>query len=226
MKIDLHTHTKASDDGLADAKAIVKAVKATGLDGIAITDHHVTRHPVSDDVAKQFEDAGIVVFRGAEYSSAQGHMLVFGVDIAALNLGLYAFPQLVIDRANEAGGCVVPSHPFKGYKRAFYRAVLDLRDIVAWEGLNGKCTYQAMEANHKAMALANRYDMPTTGGSDAHDAQGFGLCYTEFQDLIVDDTGLVKALSSGRFKAVQDDIRVLQRQQAYRPWAGPRRMGV
>ena len=43
MRLDLHVHTKHSRDGMSSPAKMVKAAKARGLDGLAITDHNTTR---------------------------------------------------------------------------------------------------------------------------------------------------------------------------------------
>ena len=41
LKLDLHVHTKYSDDGFEEISTLVARAKKLGLDGFAITDHHL-----------------------------------------------------------------------------------------------------------------------------------------------------------------------------------------
>lgn len=215
MKLEMHMHTRGSD-GRSGAAEIVERAIAAGLDGICITDHHLVRTKESDEVAELAAKCGLRVFRGVEYSSAGGHMLLYGVtDELVQTFGRYADPQAVINAVNEAGGAVVVSHPFKGYKRAFNEKVATLRGLAAWEGYNGQCTYQAPEANAKAVALAKAKGRRTTGGSDAHDAKDIGLAWTEFPEAFDTERGLVRALKRGGYRAVVNTKRV-QKYQAWR----------
>lgn len=208
MKLDLHMHTRGSD-GRSSAAEIVERAIAAGLDGICITDHHRVRTKESDETADLARKCGLLVFRGMEYSSAGGHMLLYGVtDELVQTFGRYADPQAVINAVNQAGGAVTVSHPFKGYKRMFGAEVQHLKGSAAWEGYNGQCTYQDNEANRKALALAKAKGRRTTGGSDAHDARDIGLAWTEFPEGFTTDRGLVRALKRGGYRAVVNAKRV------------------
>jgi predicted metal-dependent phosphoesterase TrpH len=214
MLIDLHTHTRGSD-GRSSADEIVERAIAAGLDGIAITDHHKVSTKEGDKVAELARKCGLRVFRGVEYSSADGHMLLFGVtDELVKTFGRYGEAQPVIDAVNKAGGAVVVSHPFRGYKRAFYEKVTTLKGLAGWEGYNGQASYQAPTANDEAMRMARRLGRRTTGGSDAHEARDIGLTYTFFPGSFDSDAGLVRALKRGGYVAKIDRKRV----EAYRIW--------
>lgn len=214
MRIDLHVHTRGSD-GRSSPDTIVERAIMAGLDGIAITDHHKVRTPDGDAVAELGRKCGLRVFRGCEYSSASGHMLLFGVDDALVSgLGRYADPRTVVERVSAAGGAVVVSHPFRPSKWAFYEKVADLRGVAAWEGYNGQCGYMAPTANDEAMKLAREKGRRTTGGSDTHDAKDIGLASTVFPEEFDTDRGLVRALKRGGYRAVLDTKRLA----AYRVW--------
>ena len=214
FRVDLHVHTKGSD-GRSSASEIVERALACGLDGIAITDHHKVRTAEGDAVADLAEHCGLKVLRGVEYSSAGGHMLLFGVDDRLVaSFGLYRDAQDVVDRVNRAGGCVVVSHPFRGYRRAFGAKVQDLRGLAGWEGYNGQCSYEVVGANEAATKLAAKTRTRTTGGSDAHDARDVGLCWTEFDAAVTTDKALVRALRRPGHRGRLDEKRLA----GYRVW--------
>lgn len=214
MKLDMHMHTKGSD-GRSTAEEIVERALAAGLDGICITDHHLVRTAESDEVADLAKRCGLRVFRGVEYSSAGGHILLYGVtDELVQTFGRYADPQAVIDAVNAAGGAAVVSHPFKGYKRKFAAKVADLRGLAAWEGVNGQCTYQDPKANRDAQTLGKATGKRMTGGSDAHDARDIGLAWTEFDEEFTTDRGLARALKRGGYRAITNHKRV----ERYAAW--------
>jgi len=201
--IDLHVHTLNSGDNTADPEETVERAIERGLDGIAITEHY--SYAASEHVEGLREKfAGrIALFRGVEFSAAEGHCLIFGVDTDTLAMK-YAPIRDVIRKVNEAGGVVIPSHPFRGVNSAG-DLLLDLGGIAGLEGCNG-ANMHAM--NVKAIELAQRLELPFTGGSDAHAPFEVGSCYTEFDGPVSKDS-LVDRLREGRFRGI--DVRKISR---------------
>ena len=66
MRIDLHTHTRASD-GTQTAEELVRAAKASGLDVLGLTDHDTTEGWA--EAARTAEEVGIALVRGIEVST-------------------------------------------------------------------------------------------------------------------------------------------------------------
>src|SRR3954467_9660975 len=64
MRIDLHTHTTASD-GTDSPAGLVRAAAAAGLDVLAITDHDST---AGWDEAFAARPAGLTIVPGVEFS--------------------------------------------------------------------------------------------------------------------------------------------------------------
>lgn len=201
MKIDMHTHTRGSD-GVSSAAEIAAAAVKAGLDGICLTDHHKTYTAESLEVAAACRGQGLRVFHGCEYSSLDGHVLVYGCNIEDLGLGSYAPMQAVLDAANAWGGVAIPSHPFAfGHnKYTLGTGVYRLRGLVALEGINGQCEVQMPKANGEARAAAVWMSLRMTGASDAHHARYVGCAYTEFDQDIRTDRDLVHALTYGTYR--------------------------
>ena len=85
MRIDLHTHSNASD-GTATPAELVRAAHDAGLDVVAITDHDTTS---GWDAALAAQPSGLTVVRGVEFScvhrDAEGrrtslHLLAYLLD--------------------------------------------------------------------------------------------------------------------------------------------------
>ena len=74
MRADLHIHSCRSRDSSVTVVEIVQRAKALGLGCIAITDHNTLQG--SRD-AREIE--GILVVPGVEVSSADGHVLAYGI---------------------------------------------------------------------------------------------------------------------------------------------------
>ena len=225
-KIDMHLHTKGSD-GWGTPTQIVKQAKAAGLDGICITDHHNTFTKEGDKVAKAAREAGLVVIRGAEYSTAWGHLLVFlpeGKAIEDYDFGFYPETQDVIDAVVEAGGAAIPAHPYKGYRRRYEDRVKQLHRTAAIETINGRVEAQSKHVNRKADAAADARGSAKTGGSDAHDPKDIGLSYTEFTGVVRSQAQFLKALKAKKFSAVANTKCIKAKNSRERIWkSAPRK---
>ncbi len=198
MKIDMHTHTKGSD-GTGTPMQIAGAAVAAKLDGICLTDHHKTYTAESLEVAAACRERGLLVFHGAEYSSGDGHILVYGVNIEDLNLGRYAPMQDVIDEVNKRGGFAAPSHPYKGYKNVIGDGLLKLKGLRAIETANGQNAVREPKVDMLAVDAALKGRKMQLGGSDAHFPENTGICWTEFEDAITCERDLIQALKRGQY---------------------------
>lgn len=206
-KIDLHVHSRESGDNDADPEEIIEQALARGLDGIAITEHY--SYEASEHVERLREKyrGDLLVLRGVEFSAAEGHCLVFGVNTDRLSLGAAPIRD-VVRQVVAAGGVVVPSHPYRG-GNSLGELVLDLPGISGLEGYNG-ANMHAM--NKRAIETAGRLSLPFTGGSDAHSPAEVGSCYTEFDDAVTYDNFL-DLLRQGRFRGI--DVRKISRMCAF-----------
>ena len=200
-RLDLHVHTPGSD-GSGSPEQYVRAVLAAGIDGLVITDHHHTYTAGGLRVAQACRAAGLTVLHGCEYSTANNHCLIYGVDVDELGLGEYPPMQEVIDRVNAAGGVVVPSHPYKGYRLILGDDVYGLHGIAALEGVNGQAAFQNPVWNRQANKAAKKMRLQMTGGSDAHSLSDIPSCATHFERKISNVEELITELRAGRFSAV------------------------
>jgi predicted metal-dependent phosphoesterase TrpH len=196
FKIDLHVHSKYSGDNDAEPEETVIRAIQYGLQGIAFTEHYY--YEVSEPVELLKEKYGnrILILRGVEFSTAEGHCLVFGLNTDNLSLK-YAPAEEVIQAVNRAGGVAIPSHP--------YRSVNSLGDLVktvkgirALEGYNG-CNMHPF--NMRAVDTAQILNIPYTGGSDAHESKDVGSCFTEFDDRVTSEN-FITMLNAGRYRGI------------------------
>ena len=78
MRIDLHTHTRASD-GTQTAQELVRAAKGAGLDVLGLTDHDTTEGWAT--AARAAEEVGLTLVRGMEISTRHlgrgAHLLAY-----------------------------------------------------------------------------------------------------------------------------------------------------
>ena len=203
FKIDLHVHSKYSTDNDADPEETVMQAIELGLHGIAFTEHYYYGASEPVELLKDKYKDSIMIFRGVEFSTAEGHCLVFGADTDKLGIK-YAPLADVVRFVNEAGGVVIPSHPYRP-GTSLGDLVRNVSGITGLEGYNGANMYAF---NVKAIHAAKTLKLPYTGGSDAHDPKEVGSCYTEFYDAVTYEN-LIDLLRAGNYRGV--DTRKISR---------------
>jgi len=204
MKIDLHLHTKPrSQCSYINPAELVPMALKKGLDGICLTEHQVLWD--IDEVRELAGDSGLKIFRGNEITTAQGDVLVFGLEKDIQ--GIITIQELQRE-VLAAGAYSIIAHPFRGFK-TFGVADLHmsveqaarkkaLQFVNAVEIKNGKVTDMD---NDLARQVAEKLGLRGTGGSDAHNIDDVGRYYTTFEQDIETDQQLVEALHSGQFQA-------------------------
>ncbi|NNL77259.1 MAG: PHP domain-containing protein [Desulfobacterales bacterium] len=206
MRIDLHIHTSPhSACSYLDPLELIQEARRLRLAGICLTEHQVIWK--SADVDMLARESGIKIFRGNEFTTNQGDILVFGFykDIKKL-LTIQELREMV----KSAGGFMIVAHPYRGFKtfgigrlqmsveQACQRKVLNFIDAI--EVGNGKLS---ADENDMARKVAEKLDLPGTGGSDAHRIDEIGKWVTLFENDIRNELELVQELHAGRFTAVK-----------------------
>ncbi|NOY65040.1 MAG: PHP domain-containing protein [Nitrospirae bacterium] len=203
FKIDLHVHSKYSGDSASEPEEIVERAIELGLDGIVFTEHYSFEASEPVEALREKFNGHILVFRGVEFSTREGHCLVFGVNTDRL-IGKYPDVSELIEVVTREGGVIIPAHPFRG-NNSLGDSIRHNKGFTAIEGFNG---YNHHSYNMMAVELAKELGMPFTGGSDAHEPFEVGQCYTEFYRP-VNEHNLVELLKSGCYRGV--DIRKISR---------------
>ena len=204
MIIDLHVHTwpKSQCSHIEPAELVLKA-KEIGLDGFCLTEHQVLWD--LEEVRKLAADHGIKIFRGNEITTAQGDILVFGLE---KDIQGVVTARALWKEVEEAEAFCIAAHPFRGFK-TFGVGQLEMnldqaaakkvfKYVHAIEVRNGK-----VSDNDNALAgqVAEKLGKPGTGGSDAHLIQDLGVHVTIFEKDIEDEAQLLVELHAGRFQA-------------------------
>jgi hypothetical protein len=191
VRIDLHSHSRYSPDSKVDPVDLVRAAKAGGLDGIAITDHNSV-----EGAAKALEFArsvGFLVVRGTEVSTFDGHILAYGVR-EVIPRGLT--PRDTVERIVALGGVPVAAHPYRFWSGLGEQATV-ASPFVAYEVQNARTLRRG---NLQATALAADRNVGGTGGSDAHFIDEIGRAVTIVEDGGTEDD-VIEALRRGRTRA-------------------------
>lgn len=167
IKIDLHVHSKYSDDGVLEPEEIVRIAQKRGLSGIAITDHNTIR---GSEEAKKYETGDFKVITGAEIMTEKGEItgLFLCEEITARR-----FEDVIAD-IKAQGGLVIVPHPFDELRRSAFHITQEYVSLIdAIEAFNSRCVLQRY--NRRAFEFAAHCNLPIVSGSDAHYANEIGL---------------------------------------------------
>ncbi|MBD8070147.1 PHP-associated domain-containing protein [Bacillus sp. PS06] len=229
MKVDFHTHAKLSkkvDFSLSYFKQMVQSALASGLEGIALTEHFNTRnfHEVYDTLDAHYSYGkgyymvdGLKVFPGMEVDVYEvGHILCIGElkDVRSLReeLDEYIDPFIPFRELLDKTSCyemlVIGAHP--------YRPSTPLKDLEpsllarldAFD-LNGKDlhTRGITENIQDVQSLATSLGLPVVGGSDTHHFKQYGAVYTVLENECHNVSELKNTLQKGQFTVtVAEDL--------------------
>lgn len=193
LKIDLHTHSYFSGDGVSTPEELIASARRKGLHGIALTDHN-TCEGVEYLMEKGYirRDGkpvdGFLIIPGIEVSTAEGHLLCLG---AMLPNNLKGTPAIeVCKRIHDSGGLAIPAHPYDFFRAGIRESTLDKLNIDALEIFNAATTFKSCNARAYEYAKARR--LPMTSASDAHHEAAVGTAYTIFETDDFSVSGILK----------------------------------
>lgn len=186
MKADLHIHTHHSGDNHQQLADIFHEAEAQGLGAIAICDHNTIKGSLE---AERLAPKRVIVLRGVEVTSEDGHILALNVT-GDVPRGRSAAETIELIHAQ--GGIAVAAHPYRMWS-GLGRKATQANPFDAIEVMNGRNT---SKGNKRAMRLADELGKPFTGGSDAHRPDSIGEALTIFPDDCSTADDLVKAILS------------------------------
>ena len=175
LRVDLHTHTHYSPDGITSPQRFVDACQRKGITCVAVTDHNTIQGALAVQKVAPFR-----VIVGEEIRSAEGEIigLFLTEDVPP---GLSA--RETIERIRAQSGLVSLPHPldrFRGGVGAERLAQLaPLVDIV--EVMNARTTLG--RDNDGAARLADEHGLVGVAVSDAHSPWEMGRAYVEAPDF-------------------------------------------
>ena len=173
---DLHSHSSASFDSLADpVKMMAKAVRV-GLTHLAITDHERIDGALR---ARDVAPAGLTLIVGQEVRTSAGDLIGLFLE-RAVPPGLS--PVETAAAIHEQGGLVGLPHPFDRYrssggdKAAADAGIASLAAAVDYVEIHNARAYGS--ANPLAAAFAKEHGIPGVASSDAHSVTELAVAYT------------------------------------------------
>lgn len=177
VRVDCHLHTMWSGDSTTTIDELAKAVEATGIDVLCVTDHHAV------DGARRLREAlpcRVVV--GEEVRSTQGEIIGLFLE-ERVPFGLT--PRETARRIRDQGGVVYIPHPFDPMRRNLVEgALVELVDaglVDAIEVRNAKTSLESL--NDRAARFALAHGLAAGAGSDAHVPEAVGAAYVEMDDF-------------------------------------------
>ncbi|RCX12382.1 putative metal-dependent phosphoesterase TrpH [Anaerobacterium chartisolvens] len=203
MKFDLHIHSRYSPDSRSRVSDIIEKARKAGLYGISITDHNCFDGSME---ALELSPADIMIIPGAEYSTDQGHFLVYFLKQGLEKCGLLRdslmrfYWRELLDAAHSQDALVFIAHPFRN-PIAYHKDVLELVDGI--EIYNSRASLcRNMQANLQAQQAAIRHNKAFCAGSDAHWLGEIGHSFWEYIPVVANssmsaEAGIYAALRSG-----------------------------
>jgi predicted metal-dependent phosphoesterase TrpH len=194
MLIDLHCHSKYSQDNNLEPEDLIRRALELDLDGVCFTEHHSLQCSWPLERMK-FPD-NFLLFRGIEISTDAGHLLVYGLTDDSWNTwGRNNYLKLpkILEKVHALGGICAPAHPFRGWESlgdSLFTAE-DLDAIETHNGVNGP------KQNQLAIEAAAKLGLPSIGGSDCHYLEQVGRACTEFANPIRTLEDLVREIAAG-----------------------------
>ena len=196
-KIDLHTHSFFSGDGVSSPEAMIAAARKKGLHGLALTDHntcdglsYLQDHGLMNAEGTAVD--GFLILPGVEVTTAEGHLLCIGACLPNLK-GTPA--AKVIEIIHERGGLAIPPHPYDLFRAGIRQSVLEVLKIDALEVFNAATTLKRY--NRQAFEFAQMRGLPMTAGSDAHHEAAVGTAYTMMHTDDFSVAGMLAQLVKG-----------------------------
>lgn len=220
LKVDLHIHSKYSEDGSGEIRDILEKAIERGLDAIAITDHDTLKGSL--EAQKLSESMDILVIPGQEVTTKDGHLLVLGInDFIEPHRSL----EDTLKEVKEKRGFVIAPHPFHRYRHGVGKKLKQNIDkIDAVEVYNSR--YITGIANKRAKWFTNKKNVPAVAGSDAHipEVVGYGTTIIEAEKTI---DSIFCSIKKGKTKVELDKTPVsLFLKQAWSSFFGSIRRGI
>jgi len=194
MEVDLHMHSRHSQDSLTRPERIVERALLLGLGAIAVTDHNSWE---GARAAARIARGRLIVIPGAEIKTTRGDLLALFVDeeIDTRDWGT------AVDEIHAKGGIAVVPHPADSPR-------LTREDIALADGVEAFNSTCSADSNARAAELVRALGKPGFASSDAHMSVEIGNGRTrvddcaslaELRERILMDPKISRTVPSNRF---------------------------
>lgn len=204
---DLHIHSIYSNGYLKNfppwvastPRQILEKAKSVGLKVVAIADHDTLRG--SFEAMKIACDFGIIVLPACEVTSADGHILAYGIK---KEIPKKLSASKTIKLIHEQGGLAIAAHPFQvrppifngiGLNQLVFRLPLDGLEVA-----NASVPFKTNKIAIKAIKN-DGLKMVQVGGSDSHVLDFIGFGRTIFKTKIKTFDDVLTAIKNRQTEA-------------------------
>jgi predicted metal-dependent phosphoesterase TrpH len=203
LLIDLHLHTVHSIDSFVTLDDAIQRCKEEGIDGFAITNHDILIE-IPKDIS---EESGLIIISGVEVSARGAHIIALDIQ-EEIPTGLSFYDT--VEQIHDQGGLAIMAHPYSLFRTWANGKEVQEAGFDCIEVANAyQWPYEWMLK--KNTALADRLELPKTGGSDAHIPQTVGRAYTILESDSRDLKGAMTALRNGSTEAQGKGISLYER---------------
>ena len=200
LKADLHIHTEYSMDCNTPLDKIIRRCQELGINCIAIADHATV-----EGALKMQGIAPFKVIVAEEILTPNGEIMGMFLK-EGIPSGLPVEEVISRIKAQDALVCLPhPFDPFRGLRLDDHRLEELAQQIDIIEVFNARSPLPLGES--KAQALASKYDLPVTAGSDSHTPNEIGYTYVEMPEFNSKDE-LLQALRKGRISQHRSSLLV------------------
>lgn len=163
MFYDFHIHTREySGCAESPAEEICRTAMDKGLDGIALTEHDLW-WPTAEFAALRERFRRLTIIAGAEYTSTDGHFLLFLPESEKMELPSGLGVLELLPEIHAHGGIVIWAHPFR-----WRRTIPDWLDDAPLDGMEVASNNMDFLAQTSALEIAQGRRMMMFRNSDAH----------------------------------------------------------
>jgi hypothetical protein len=177
---------------LTKPKQAIDLAKKNNIDVLAITDHNTTS--VYPKIEKYAKKNGILLIRGIEIDTADGHLIGLDID---LDIDKKISREMTVEETSDlikdCGGEVYIPHPFDIRDKGIGVNIKKINGIV--EVFNAFNIFR-FEDNY-AEFVASKLNRPKAVGADSHSPETIKLCLTVV-DAEPDVRSILKAIKKGK----------------------------
>jgi len=187
--------TRIKYDSVITPREAINVLALRGIDAVVVTDHNTTS---SFELMRYFGlKRGILVIRGIEISTLDGHVIGIGVSEGIDDEVRRKISELTVEEAvdmiKDFGGEVYIPHPFDVQRKGIGRRIFDIEGIV--EVFNPMNIFRF--ENDLANAVATFLKRPKAVGSDAHTPEFLDVCVTKLSSSL-DEESIIYNLKKGK----------------------------
>ncbi|MBI4137572.1 PHP domain-containing protein [Candidatus Roizmanbacteria bacterium] len=210
-KAELHCHTTSNDmfgisfmyeSVMSPQDMLFQALKQN-ISIIAITDHDYMGGYYKAEKIVREHNLPLILLPAAEITTKEGHLLAYGI---SKELPFESPLKQALEEVHRQGGIGIAAHPFMG-EYGMKEAVFS-HDIDGIEGFNAM-TFKKRE-NHRAKEAAERLDLPSIAGSDAHQPGAIGKGSVWFKESVTTVTDVIQAIKRKDFVTTESHPNLLR----------------